>query len=232
LNRDFFFVVRLVGVIVLAVRRRCFARILFVHVLVAVGGVTGWGQIAGGVASASRASGLRNAVVLIIRHAEKPPSGDDLTPDGYKRARAYVDYFKHFEVDSNPLKLDWLFAASDSKVSHRPRSTLEPLSAALGRSLDTRFKAKQPGELAEAIKSEPHGKGILICWHHGQIPDLIRALGGEPEKLLPHGEWPDEIFNWVVELRYDQEGRLIAESAKCINENLMPGDATDHDIQR
>lgn len=44
-------------------------------------------------------SGLRNATVLIIRHAEKPDAGSLLNARGEQRAAAYVDYF-------NPLKLD------------------------------------------------------------------------------------------------------------------------------
>jgi hypothetical protein len=230
LNWDFFFLVVLSWAILVIMNRRLFVRILVC--LLALGRVGCWGQVAEGSLAPRQAQGLRNAVVLIIRHAEKPSTGYELTPEGIKRARAYVEYFKHFEVDSKPLQLNWLFAARDSKSSHRPRLTLEPLSGALGCPLDTRFKAKEPEQLAQEIKSTFHGKGILICWHHGQIPDLIRALGGQPEKLLPRGEWPSEVFNWVVELRYDEQGRLIPGQVRCINENLMAGDAENHDIQQ
>src|SRR5258708_2692823 len=50
---------------------------------------------------------LKNAVVLIIRHAEKPDGGYDLSPAGYKRADAYPGYFKGLMMDSQPLKLDY-----------------------------------------------------------------------------------------------------------------------------
>src|SRR5437870_2950563 len=79
-----------------------------------------------------KTSGLCDATILIIRHAEKPDSGPGLTPAGHERAEAYVQYFKTFTLDSKPLKLDALFAAADSEKSHRPRLTLEPLSKALG----------------------------------------------------------------------------------------------------
>jgi hypothetical protein len=204
---------------------RRFARILLVQIFLALGVVADRGQVADGGPAAGQFPGLRNATVLIIRHAEKPATGDGLSPEGYRRARAYADFFRRFEVDSKPVRPDWLFASSDSRGSRRPRLTLEPLGAALGRPLDTRFRPKEPGELAQELKSKPHGKVILICWHHGEIPELIRALGGQPEKLLPHGEWPSGVFNWIVELRYDDEGRLIPGEAMRINEDLMPGDS-------
>ena len=205
---------------------RCSAKLLLLRAVLTVCCASFWGQAATSAAlSGDPAPGLRNSVVLIIRHAEKPATGSDLTPAGFQRARAYVDYFKNFKVGSEPAGLDWLFAAADSKSSHRPRLTLEPLSDALGRPLDLRFKAKQAEELAQEMKSQSHGKVVLICWHHGQIPNLIRALGGQAEELLPQGKWPDDVFNWVIELRYDEQGRIVPGQARRIRENLMPGDA-------
>jgi hypothetical protein len=170
------------------------------------------------------AAPLSGATVLIIRHAEKPKSGMELTAEGTNRAVAYVQYFKNFQLDSKPLHLDSLFATTDSKGSHRPRLTLTPLSKALGLPLNTCFKEKDCEELASELQSVPHGKQILICWHHGAIPDLLRALGADPEKLLPDGEWPPSVFGWVIELRYDHDGKLIPAECKRINEHLMADD--------
>lgn len=169
--------------------------------------------------------GPKDAVILIIRHAEKPDSGSGLSPAGKQRAKAYANYFKSFKVGSERLKLDCLFATADSKESHRPRLTLEPLGKALGLRLDARFKDQQTQALANEIRSKPPGKRILICWHHEDIPQLVRALGADPSKLLPDAKWPDSVFGWVLQLRYDQDGHLIAGETKRINEKLMPGDS-------
>jgi len=166
---------------------------------------------------------LADTTILIIRHAEKPPTGDGLTPEGEKRAEAYVHYFKNFTVDSKPFSLDYIIASADSKNSHRPRQTMEPLSKATGLAIDNQFGSKQFKELAEALLARPHGKQMLICWHHGEIPQLVRALKGDPEQLLPNGKWPERTFNWIIQLRYDVNGQLL--DAKRIQENLMPGDA-------
>jgi hypothetical protein len=169
---------------------------------------------------------LKDAVILIIRHAEKTASGDELSPEGYKRAEAYVNYFKNYKVDGKPLKLDYLYAAADSKNSKRVRLTVEPLSKATGLKLDNRFANKKFQGMVDELQSTSHGHEILICWHHGQIANLVKALGADPDTLLPKGKWPDDVFNWVLELHYDGNGRLIPSETKRVNEHLMPGDAT------
>src|SRR6476660_7281750 len=75
-------------------------------------------------------SGPKDAVVLIIRHAEKPDAGRDLSPAGQERAEAYKDYFQKFTVDSKQLRPDAVFAAKDTKGSRRPRLTVEPFAKA------------------------------------------------------------------------------------------------------
>jgi hypothetical protein len=168
---------------------------------------------------------LGDAVVLIIRHAEKPDKGVTLSPEGRQRAEAYVHYFQHFAVDGQPLGLDYLVATADSSGSERPRLTLEPLGKALGLKIDQRFKSKQCEELAEDLRAHPRGKHILICWHHGKIPQLVTALGADAEQLLPGGKWPDDQFGWVLELHYDRHGQLIPREAKRIEEHLETGAA-------
>ncbi|HZQ48472.1 MAG TPA: flagellar basal body-associated protein FliL [Verrucomicrobiae bacterium] len=182
-------------------------------------------QAQGGKSALGGSSPLKDAVILIIRHAEKPESGQGLSLAGGQRAEAYVNYFKNFQVDAKPLKLDCLFATADSKRSQRPRLTVEPLGKALGLKIDSRFKNKEFQELVDEIESKDHGKGVLICWHHGEIAELVRALGADPAKLLPGSTWPDDEFGWVLQLHYDHEGHLMPGETRRINENLMPGDA-------
>lgn len=175
---------------------------------------------------AADSPGLQNTTILIIRHAEKPAIGNTLTPAGEKRAQAYIGYFQNFTIDSQPFKIDALIAATNSENSHRPFLTIEPLSKALGMPIDQRFNAKEYQKLADDLRAKPHGQHILICWHHGDIPQLTQALGADPKQLFADTRWPDDVFCWVIQLRYDADGKLI--DAKRVNEDLMPGD-TDHD---
>ena len=161
---------------------------------------------------AGNSGALNNAVILIIRHAEKPAAGDQLAPAGEARAQTYAGFFKNFTLDGQPLKLDYLFASADSKVSQRARLTIEPTSKLLGLAIDSQFADVKYQELADEIRAKPHGQNILICWHHGEIPQLVKALGADPDRLFPKGKWPDEVFNWVVDLRYDSNGHLTKAS--------------------
>src|SRR3954466_250665 len=74
--------------------------------------------------------GPKDSVVLIIRHAEDAASGNGISSLGQKRAEAYKDYFRNFTVDSTRRDPTVVFAATDSKQSHRPRLTIKPFAKA------------------------------------------------------------------------------------------------------
>lgn len=176
------------------------------------------GVLAGQVAVAKERTGLADATVVIVRHGEKPDEGAGLSPAGEARAKAYVGYFEHLSLDGTPFKPDTLVASADSKNSARERLTLEPLAQALGLPIDQRFADKEVKQLAHALAGESHGKSVLIAWHHGELAKLIDALGADPATLLPDGRWPDDVFNWVVVLRYDHQGKLIPGSPRLLHE--------------
>jgi len=167
---------------------------------------------------------LSGVTVLIIRHAEKPPFGSGLSVEGQARAEAYVKYFQNLRQGSDRLTPDYIVAADDSDHSQRSRLTVEPLAKSLGLKPDLRFQAKRPQDLVHEIQSSPHGKIILVCWHHHEIPELLQRLGADPETLLPQGEWPAQQFGWMLRLCFDENGRLIASRSKRVKEHLMPGD--------
>ena len=190
--------------------RRVFTAILFAFALILV---------------AHAQDGPNDSVVLIIRHAEDADSGHGISPLGEKRAEAYKNYFLNLAVDSRRLEPAVVFAAEDSKKSHRPRLTVEPFTKAAKLKIDTRFGNEQSAELAADLRANQQGKVILICWRHGNIPALLRALGAKPKSLLPQGRWPDAVYDWVIVLSYDQGGHLIPERSRRINEHLMRGDS-------
>ena len=166
--------------------------------------------------TAVKSAALSNATVFIIRHAEKPEEGRGLTAAGEKRAEAYVHYFAGLRVGKEPLKFEHLFAAADSKNSERPRLTIEPLSRALKLPIDQRFEAEDFARLAKDMRTQDHGRSMLICWHHGAIPGLLDELGVEPSRVLPDGEWPDKVFNWILVLRFNANGKLMTKHSERV----------------
>jgi broad specificity phosphatase PhoE len=174
---------------------------------------------------ANAQEGPKNSVLLIIRHAENPADGHGLSPRGEERAKAYKNYFQNFTVDGTRREPEAVLVAADSKQSHRPRLTVEPFAKAAKLPIDGSFGNKQPADLAAELRANHQGKVILICWHHGQIPDLLRALGAAPETLLPNGKWPRNVYDWVIMATFDENGRLIPERTKRISEHLLQGDS-------
>ena len=175
--------------------------------------------------AADAQDGPKDAVVLIIRHAEDGGIGRALAPRGEQRAEAYKDYFLKFTVDSKGREPQAIFAAKDSKQSHRPRLTVEPFAKAAELRIDTRFGNNQSADLAADLRANQQGKVILICWRHPYVPALLGALGANPKTFLPKGRWPGAVYDWVILLSYDQDGRLISSSSRRINEHLLPGDS-------
>ena len=164
---------------------------------------------------------LANNTVLIVRHAEKPEKSTaqtGLTEAGQHRAEAYTKYFEPYKEDGMRVNVSALYAGADSPASIRPRLTLEPLSKSSGLPLNAAFSTKDPESLLALLRTHPHGETPLICWRHGQIPALLRALGAAPDSLLPAGRWPDDIYDWVIVLHFDAQGRL--QSQKLVHETL------------
>lgn len=161
---------------------------------------------------------LANNTVLIVRHAEKPLSGRTLTLQGEARAKAYVQYFQHFQNHNQTFAVDALYAGADSAESMRPRLTLEPLHAATGMELHSTIGTKESPKLVAELRTTQHGAHPLVAWRHGQIPALLEAFGASPVRLLPEGKWPDDVFDWVVILHFDTTGKL--DSQELLHENL------------
>jgi hypothetical protein len=147
-------------------------------------------------------------IVLVIRHGEQQSDGFGLSAEGVARADAYPNYFKSFTVDGQPLRLDYIFAGADSAASHRPRLTVEPTGEAFGLPVDSSIGTKHVREMAEQIRSLPAGASVLICWRHGEIANLLNALGADPAEVLPRGRWPNKVFDWVIQLRFSPDGQL------------------------
>ena len=171
----------------------------------------------------------KRATILIVRHAEKPESGDGLSNIGQARAQAYVSYFQNFGVPAP--QWNHLLAAANSATSHRPYLTLEPLARALKLQIDASYGDKDLERLAGDLLENPEydDSNLLICWRHGEILQLAQALGVEGHELPSSANWPDEpwpscVFGWVLQLRFDGDGKLITSQTACLNQRLMYGD--------
>jgi len=122
-------------------------------------------------------------------------------------------YHENPQTTSPPLQRlfatpDFLFATANSGHSHRPIETITPLSAALqlqiNPGLPEPYGEKDYGGLATYLLSQSTftGKVVLICWHHGTIPDLAKDLNAPPNQI---SKWHGAVFDRVWEIKYDNK---------------------------
>jgi hypothetical protein len=164
------------------------------------------------------------AVVMILRHAEKPLGDEklpDLTAEGYRRAELLPSLFLPLAGSGHAPRFPRpavIFATDTSKHSNRPMETIAPLAHALQLPIDHDFADRQVKELSELVLSGKYaGKVVLICWHHGEIPHLAQALGVENAPA----KWDDTVFDRVWMIQW-VDGKPQFD---ILPEALMPGDA-------
>jgi broad specificity phosphatase PhoE len=163
--------------------------------------------------------------ILLIRHAEKPDNDQDihLSPKGKARAEALPWLFRKTADRPDPLpRPDFLFATKESKHSNRPVETVTPLARELNLFLSADFEDNDFGQLAAELLTNPKygDKTVLVCWHHGRLPDLARALKAMdvPDEFKDHF---DRV--WVVAYDAQGNGKPLVKR----HQELLPGDSKD-----
>ncbi|MGA8136915.1 MAG: flagellar basal body-associated protein FliL [Pseudomonas gingeri] len=174
-------------------------------------------------AMAHKEVGLSDVTVLIVRHAEKPDQGRGLSPAGEHRAQAYASYFDPLSLDGAQLTPQRLIATSDSKESDRPRLTLTPLSQRLNLPIEQPYADDEVDKLVKSLGKDNSVPVVLIAWHHGHIDNLIEAFGGDAKKLTGQKHWPEDVYDWLIVLRFDHKGQLIESRSEKVDEPAFPG---------
>ena len=123
--------------------------------------------------------------LLVMRHAEKLGDDDDphLDPAGFVRAEKLVHYIP--EAFGTP---EAVIAATDTHHSVRPRETVTPLAHSIPLDVLTPYAETQFDALAAQLRDSSAfpERLIVVCWHHGELPQLMAALGA------PTGSYPAE----------------------------------------
>jgi hypothetical protein len=193
---------------------------------------------------------LENSTILMVRHGEKPgkPCGKDTKGDydlseaGQERSQAYVNYFENYVAKTNdgsesqPIKIEYLFAAANTDSSHRPVETLTPLAQATSLPFNTDIADDSYKDVKKLLADQQYaGAGIVICWHHGMIVDfandLLTVNHQQPPDLPTASTWPTtydcNTFGWLFQIRYDDQGIVMPVWTRCLNEGLMSDDTID-----
>lgn len=146
--------------------------------------------------------------VIIIRHAEKPVVGNELSLEGQNRAAALATFFTK---DPQVLRYGTpvaLFAPRPGKEDGSVRSieTLEPLAAFLKMNINKQYTPNEFLPMVETIKTNPAyaGKMVLICWEHHLIPEIAHAFGA----MQAPRKWHGKVFDRVWILSFNPGGQV------------------------
>ena len=106
-----------------------------------------------------------------------------------------------------------IFATQASKNSKRPIETVTPLATALNVPLNDGFTDKEASiqKMTDAILNDFPGEIILVCWHHGMIPAIAKALGiAKPPK------WDGKVFDRVWQITFPKAKATLTNSAQML----------------
>lgn len=169
---------------------------------------------------ASAASSLRGhrvsmskgpAKIIIVRHAEKPASrAPHLALRGRMRAIGLSKLLPKI------VKADFVFASTSTKHSARPYQTIRLTADRMGIDVSTTYADRDIKKIVKDLrKKQFNGKTVLVCWHHGMMPKLIRELGHES----PYEPWPEDLYDRIICI--DRDG------IKNLPQRLLFGDTLD-----
>ena len=137
--------------------------------------------------------------VVLVRHAEKEPTGADpsLTESGVERAAALAHVVGEMDV-----------SAVYATQYLRTQATALPLANALG--LDVSVVAAAGGgyavEMADIVRTRHRGETVVIVSHSNTVPAIIGELGIAPVPFIEDDEY-DDLYIVLVGPR--GEARLL-----------------------
>lgn len=132
--------------------------------------------------------------VVIIRHAEKPEKGDNLSCQGQNRALQLAQVlYQQFKLP------DYMYVPAldaDKATSHsRMFQTITPFAVKHNLTINSKY---QDDDYAGVAKSVLKKRGtVLMVWSHQSIPKLAKALG-----LKQPAEWKDADYDTIWVLTY------------------------------
>lgn len=149
-----------------------------------------------GCQSLSAQTGHDNLKIVLIRHAEKPKKGDNLTCQGLNRSMQLSSLlYARFGVPSSTYIP--AMALGDSTKHSRMFQTIIPFAVKYNLALTSKFMENDSAAIAGDILQK---KGtVLVIWEHKRISSIVRALGIKDNGL----RWPDDDYDsiWIISFR-------------------------------
>jgi hypothetical protein len=152
------------------------------------------------------AQGTTVLKVVIIRHGEKPDSGDNLSCKGQYRALKLADVLTKQVGKPDFTYVPTIGTGKAHTSSVRMFQTVSPFAIRHNLIVNSAYKETNvKGAAADVLARRGT---VLMVWEHGNIPPLAKALG-VPAAQVPakwHGKDFDSI--WTVEFEQSASGGL------------------------
>ncbi|KAF2755761.1 putative phosphoglycerate mutase family protein [Pseudovirgaria hyperparasitica] len=149
--------------------------------------------------------------VYLIRHGEKPSSGNGLSAAGMQRAQCLRSVFGKSSSYNIGNIMAQTYKADGSRK--RPYDTVTPLAADLGLPVDTSCDRDNASCVENVVKGYKGSGNILICWEHDALSDIVDELGAKKDNVP---SYPSDRFDiiWTDPYSYDA-GVTSQTSEKC-----------------
>lgn len=158
---------------------------------------------------------------ILIRHAEKPTKGKDLSYKGYERAAALVPFMTLQPASAGFNTPQAIFAQSPSKNhhSHRPILTVTPLAQKCNIVINSSYTYDDYKKMVDDINADASydNQTILICWAYQNLSNIASYIG--VDKVL---NYPSKQFDrlWIINMT---DGKVS--SYQDLSQRLLFGDA-------
>jgi hypothetical protein len=131
--------------------------------------------------------------IVIIRHGEKPPQGDNLSCQGLNRSLQLTNVLHaKFGVPSYVYVPSLSLGKSTSKA--RMYQTIVPFAAKYNLAINTKFDESDAKGIAQTVISK--SGTVLLVWEHKEILEIVKKLGVNDKNL----SWDDNDYDsiWIV----------------------------------
>lgn len=144
--------------------------------------------------------------VVIIRHGEKPDSGDNLSCQGQYRALKLADVLTKQIGKPDFTYVPTIGTGKSKTTSVRMFQTVTPFAIKHNLIVNSAYKETKVTAAAADVLSR---RGlVLMVWEHGNIPPLAKALG-VPSSQVP-AKWKGQDFDsiWTIVFTQADSGSL------------------------
>jgi hypothetical protein len=149
------------------------------------------------VESAAQSSALK---LIIIRHAERPDKGENLSCAGFNRSVLLPAVLLRKFGLPNQIFIPSLNNGSVAKRC-RMLETIAPYAVKYNLSINSKYDEDDSNGLSAALLKQTGT--VIIVWDHGKIPEILTALG-----ITRYLKWERDDFDSILIITF-QKGKPV-----------------------